>query len=636
MKTRRLFFAGLMVLFCAAAVAAQDEEFEELSPAPDTHYDPALATAKITSPDGQNKISLDIKGMDVIDVLKMLAGRANMNIVVGKNVTGRVTLFLKDVDVWDAFEIILLANDLAYEKKGSIINVMTQRDYELIYGERFQDKKLAKVVQLKYAKAIDLSRALNQIKTNLGRIVVDEGSNTIALIDSPLKVEEMEAFIRKTDTLIQTKVFELNYAQVDKLAPKIQEMLTKGIGSLRIDERTNKLVVTDYPPKLNEIGQVITAFDEKTPQVLIDAQIIEITPTDTFKMGVNWQYWIESNFRYVGNFAAASGNQILQFGVAAKDAVIGQKGDYSTVVDLLHTIGATKTLASPRIVTLNNQEAKILVGSKEPYGVATVTQSTTTAATATTIEYIESGIKLSVTPTINRDGYVTMKIKPEISSAESRELEIAGQKNTAFSTTSSEAETTVMLKDGVTILIGGLKKDVRTESISKLPILGDIPFIKWAFRSKSKEITGTKELVILITPHIITGDSPLTNFAEALPKNGAVASMVKDNVIIEKIKAVTDEQGPFDELARYYEVVSQRLKNLIPSGLPKDQKGQVKLAFTLSKDGYLVSGPKILETSNSKLKTAAIKTVKSASPFPSFPRSLAKEEETFTVKLVYE
>jgi type II secretory pathway component HofQ len=117
----------------------------------------------------------------------MLASRSGLNIVIGKNVNGKVTLFLKNIDPWDAFEIVILSNDLAYEKKGNIINVMAQRDYELLYGERFQDKKEARTIKLKHAKAADLSRALGQIKTNIGKIVVDEGSNTISLIDSPQK-----------------------------------------------------------------------------------------------------------------------------------------------------------------------------------------------------------------------------------------------------------------------------------------------------------------------------------------------------------------------------------------------------------------------------------------------------------------
>ena len=173
----------------------------------------SLLTANSVFGQTNNKISLDIKGMDIVDVLKTLANRTGMNLIIGKNVTGRVTLFLKDVDVWDAFEIVLLANELAYQKQGEIINVMSQRDYELLYGERFQDKKQAKTIPLKYARAADLSRALNQIKTNIGRVVVDEGSNTLVLIDTPKKINEMQDFIKNADLPTQARVFNLNYAQ---------------------------------------------------------------------------------------------------------------------------------------------------------------------------------------------------------------------------------------------------------------------------------------------------------------------------------------------------------------------------------------------------------------------------------------
>lgn len=285
-----IFITIAAFLFLAGNASAQNEELSQES---------------------KNTISLDIKGMDIVDILKMLSTRTGMNIVVGKNVTGKVTLFLKNVDAWDAFEIILLANDLAYEKKGDIINVMTQRDYELQYGERYQDKKQAKTIQLKYAKAVDLSRALNQFKTNVGKIVVDEGSNTLILLDNPQKIKEMEDFIKSADLPLKTKVFSLNYAQADKIQTKIQEAITKGIGSLKIDERTNKIAVTDYPERLIEIAKIIQAFDEKTPQVLIDAQIIEIRPSDKFEMGIDWDYWIEKNFKVAGALPIGTSSRLL-------------------------------------------------------------------------------------------------------------------------------------------------------------------------------------------------------------------------------------------------------------------------------------------------------------------------------------
>jgi len=146
---------------------------------------------EVIEPVDPNRISLDLKGVDIIDVLKMLSSRSGLNIVAGRNVRGRVTLFLKDVDVWDAFEIILAANNLAYEKRADIINVMTERDYEQLYGEKYYNKKDLRVFRLEYAKAVDVSKALNQAKSKIGKIITDEPSNTLIVIDSPKSIAEM-------------------------------------------------------------------------------------------------------------------------------------------------------------------------------------------------------------------------------------------------------------------------------------------------------------------------------------------------------------------------------------------------------------------------------------------------------------
>jgi type II secretory pathway component GspD/PulD (secretin) len=480
-----------------------------------------------------NKISLDIKGMDVVDVLKMLAQRANLNIVVGKNVTGRVTLFLKDTEPWDAFEIVILGNDLAYQKQGEIINIMTQRDYELQYGERFQDKKQAKIIKLRYAKAADLAKALNQIKTNVGKIVVDDGSNTVVIIDVPEKLKEMKEFIKKTDLPLQTQVFSLNYAAAEKLSPKLQEAITKGVGSLRIDERSNRIVVTDYPRSLAAISEIIKAFDDKTPQVLIDAQIIEIKPSDKFEMGVDWDYWIKTHFRTSLSLPINKTNALI---LSTATSTPTNPGDYKGIIDILRTIGDTKILSSPRIMVLNNQEAKILVGTKDAYITSSVTQTTGTAVTADTVNFVESGIKMFVTPTVNRDGFVTMKIKPEVSSAEVKSLISQDKKTDVPIITSSEAETTVMVKDGVTIIIGGLRRDRKLETVKKVPILGDLPGLRYFFSSTSIQIDKA-DLIILLTPHVMSGENSYTAFSEIKPRNGAVVDMRNGEIIEEKITA---------------------------------------------------------------------------------------------------
>ncbi|MBN1913615.1 MAG: hypothetical protein JW788_04370 [Candidatus Omnitrophica bacterium] len=626
MKNKLIFVLTAFFIFLTGTIFAQ----ENLR---------ANAPAQSSPPQDPSRISLDIKGMDVVDVMKMIASRSGMNIVVGKNVTGRVTLFLKDVDIWDAFEIILLANDLAYDKKGGIINVMTQRDYELLYGQRHQVKTRVKVVTLRYAKAIDLARALTQMKTNIGRIIVDEGSNTMVLIDTEEKLKEMEDFIDSTDLLVQTKIFELNYSQADKISAKVQEAITKGVGSIKIDERTNKIIVTDYPEKLEEISKIIEAFDEKTSQVLIDAQIIEIKPSHKFEAGLDWDYWITKNFRFVTSIPTATAANRLTFGMATDNLSLTGKEQYKGIIDLLRTIGDTKILSSPRIMALNNQEAKILVGTKEPYASqTTVTGEGGTVTTSETINFVDVGIKLHVTPTINKDDFVTMKIRPEISSAAERYTTAKGEQIPIVTT--SEAETSVMLKDGVTIIIGGLSKEEKSETRKSIPVFGDIPFLGALFRNKSKEVKKT-ELVILLTPHIMSGDSAYTELLQIKPKDGAVMKMVGGNIVSENISSDQTSRvnrREFANIIEYRNFIWQKISQIASGYIGEDEvyKGRVHVSFILDSRGQLKEWPKVLASTNNLLDLVALKSVKEASPFPPFPKFIDSQEEAFTVMFSYD
>ena len=608
-------------------------------------YPSCFAQGALAGPPGQNtvsaagvkeappsKVSLDIKGMDVVDVLKMLSSRYNLNIVIGKNVTGRVTLFLKEVPLEDALELILLANDLAYEKQGDIINVMTQRDYELKYGERYKDNKTAKIIQLKYAKAADLSRALNQIKSNVGRIVVDEGSNTLSLIDTPDKLAEMDDFIKKTDLPLKTEVFELNYAQAEKLNAKIQEAITKGVGSLKMDERTNKIVITDYPDKIEEIRKIVSAFDEKTPQVLIDAQIIEINPSDTFKMGVDWNYIIEKYFAVKFALPVSTAGALF-IGTPSNQSAPATAGQYKAIIDILRTIGDTKILSSPRIMVLNNQEAKILVGTKEAYITSTTTVTETNPITTQTVNFVDVGIKLYVTPTINKDDFVTMKIRPEISSSKTTELISDDKKTEVPIVTTSEAETTVMVKDGVTLIIGGLRKDKKEKTVNKIPILGDIPLVGKLFSSTTDAVTKT-ELVILLTPHLMSGEKSYTDFNEIKPKDGAIAKMVDNEIVKDRFDDMPYDL-PKDE-SEYYNMIVEKINGLAFLERKAEQKGHIKVVFVLSKDGRLIGEPYVSETDNTALIPFVTMAIKDSSPFPPFPRTLKKTTEKFKISLLYE
>ena len=608
----------------------------------------------------QSKISLDLKGLDIIDVLKMLSTRSGMNIVVGKNVTGRVTIFLKDVNIWDAFEIILASNNLAYDTKDNIIYVMTDRDYEFIYGEKFGDKKQLLTRGLKYAKAQDVSTTLNQIKSTIGRVIIDEATNTVVVLDTAAKVKQMEVVIDNLDKPTQTKVFELKYAQADKISPKIQEAISKGVGALRIDERTNKIAVTDFPGKIAEIGKIIAAFDEKTPQVRIDAQIIEISPEkDEFKMGVDWDVWINKNFRFINSLSLGNANK-LSLGAAAGGINVSEKYDRKGVIDALRTIGKTKILSSPSIMALNNQEAKILVGTKEAYITSTTSQSGSgTEVSSQQVNFVDVGIKLYVTPTINKDGFVTMKIKPEVSSSKTTDLTSEGKVTQVPIVTTSEAETTIAIKDGTTIVIAGLKKDKKEDEIRKFPVLGDIPLLGLPFRSVNHSLTKT-ELVIFLTPHIVTEEklplyNSLTQDEDILKLNrqtadaqtqgtrqtmslgSSPAARVQD--VMPKFsqgQVVRDIQF-FTNIHDYGEYLRKKIMSAVSAIADNAPlKGEALVSFMLFADGQLSGEPQIIFLTSEELREPTMNAIKTASPFAKFPQDLPKLQERFSLSILYD
>jgi type II secretory pathway component GspD/PulD (secretin) len=176
--------------------------------------------------------------------------------------------------------------------------------------------------------------------------------------------------------------------------------------------------------------------------------------------------------------------------------------DFRVIMDMLKTFGDVKTLSTPRIMATDGQEAKILVGSKKVYVTDTVTQTNSGTNTAEQVQFVDVGVKLYVTPTINKEGFITMKVRPEVSSATTSYTTAQG--NTVPIVDTSEAETSVLIKDGVTVVMGGLMKNERTKNTYKLPLLGEIPFLGGIFRRTEDAITKT-ELVIFLTPHIISG-----------------------------------------------------------------------------------------------------------------------------------
>jgi MSHA biogenesis protein MshL len=484
----------------------------------------SLVWAQAQQPEGQvisspsveeglnQRMALDLRDLDIVDTLKFLATKGGINIISGKDVSGRVSLFLKNVTIKDALDIILLANNLAYEKRGDILYVMTESDYKQAHGSNFKDTRKIKIFNLKYAKPDSIFKTIDVLKSDIGKVIVDEESGTVIIMDTPEKIGEMEKAINNLDQVTLTKTFALQYAKAKEVQAILATRLdVKKTGIVSLDELNNQVIVTALPARMKEAEELIKGMDKKTKQVLLEAKIIKVILKDQFTMGVDWSKVLTSmkkqGLNLAGDFAfpSSTGN-FIRLGMGNDQ---GTEHNYSAVIQMLQEFGQTRNLSSPSIAVVNGQEAKIHVGRTEAYVTTTIATGSISSSTAAQVTFMDVGVQLVVTPTINDDGFVTMKLKPEVSNVDSTlTYKIAADvDNSVPLVASTTAETTVMVKDGMTVIIGGLRKDEKIKTVDKVPFLGDLPFLGAAFR-KTTDLVEKDEIVVMITPHILSADTP--------------------------------------------------------------------------------------------------------------------------------
>ena len=495
-----------------------------------------------------DKISLDLKGIDVLELFRILSMKMDVTIVPSKSVGGRVNIFLNNVSFKDAFDIVLISQDLAAERKGNIINVMTAPEYEKIYGKKYNEQRIIKTLRLNYAKPSTVFNVLSQIKSDIGKIIVDESTGTVVMLDIPSKVRLMESTLKDLDQPLRTEVFDLKYAKSSDMKTQLASVITTGPGELYVDERSSKVAVSDLPEKLLKIRKILKAFDSAPQQVFIESEIVQLTLNRDFERGINWQkvfsdeQWIKwlklaGGMTLVGNFPNASTAITSAFQKITVGSLTS-KDHFNAIINFLEQYGDTKILSRPRIAAINNQEAKVLVGTRQAYVTATQSQGQATTVTSESIQFIDVGVKLNVVPTINADGFITMKIKPEISSVASTLTTKAGSIVPIVST--SEAETVVKVKDGTMIMIAGLMSDNKTDTVNGIPLLGKIPWIGAAFSSRSAVTTKT-ELIVFLTPYIITGESIVSGTE---PEKSVPADLMDDSLEKSIISRKLDQINP--------------------------------------------------------------------------------------------
>ena len=386
-------------------------------------------------------ITLDAEDAYLPTVLKILAEKGDLNIITGPGVAaGRLSIHMKDVPIDQAVNLVVRAAGLAYERIGNSILVADLKTLKEETGLS------SYVVELKYADARDVQAAIKNLSAD---ITIDAGGNRLIVVTSPRVIAEIREVVR----------------------------------------------VLDVPAK----------------QVMLEARIVEVSTDDVKRLGIDWDQLTRQGFIFVeGNYDSSVGtgdqitntpvfpntpgtNDIFKLKNFSRTAQV-----FRVALDLLIRDGNARVLANPKIATLNGREASILIGTRIPYTTTGTVFAGGAAAPTQRIEREEVGIKLRITPLINADGYITTQISPEVSSV----IGFRGPNNDLPVIATRQATTTVRLKDGNSVIIGGLLSEEKTSTVSKVPILGSIPGIGYLFQH---HVTGVskKDLVIEVTPRIL-------------------------------------------------------------------------------------------------------------------------------------
>jgi type IV pilus assembly protein PilQ len=432
------------------------------------------------------KLSLNFQNIEVRALLQVIADFTNFNVVTSDTVTGNVTLRLKDVP-WDqALDIILQAKSLGLRKTGNVILIAPKE--ELASKEKLELESKASIAQLEplrtqsfqlnYTKAEEVSKGLtgqssgqggagsaaSRILSPRGSVIYEVRTNQLFVSDIPSKLEEIQAMIAKIDIPVRQVLIEARIVEAEDTFGR-----SLGVKLGASDLRGIRGGVPGYGPGDNKlaIGGNINAIGAQTGQ----AGSLAFGDTNFVNLPAVGQGGLNAATFAVSLFSAAA-NRFLNLELSALEAD-----------------GKGKVVSSPRLVTADQIKAMIRQGTRIPYQKAT-------SSGATSVEFIDATLKLEVTPQITPEGNVIMQVEVN---KDAPGAAVGG----IFSIDTKSVQTQVLVENGGTLVIGGIFEQTDQENVTKVPFLGDIPYLGNLFKTKSRTSKKT-ELLIFLTPKIVT------------------------------------------------------------------------------------------------------------------------------------
>jgi type IV pilus assembly protein PilQ len=401
----------------------------------------------------QKRISIDFRDTPIDDVIRAIAEQADVDIVKSPKVIGNVTTKLTDIPLEEALKNILTAHGYGYVADKNMITIMPIAD----------------------------------------------------ILDKP--------------EMIVSRIYRITYADVKGVEAALKKFISSK-GSLSSSPSTSNIIVTDIESRIKAIDTFIAEIDRITPQILVEVRIYDITSQETLDLGVQWQAgrnttydgtvtgtlglnpttgrrdpFITGLFSNSTNKTLSSSSGVLRLGL------LNSSIDIDAVLKAQQETINAKLLANPRILVLDNETALFDIVREIPYTESTATSE---GGSYTSTRFKNVGVKLQVTPHVTRDGMLRLHIIPEFG------VIVSTDEATNVPTVDTrKLDTITLVKDGDTVVLGGLRKKDVSQQINKIPLLGDLPLVGGLFRFEGEDTTVT-ELVVFITPRILVEQPVLT------------------------------------------------------------------------------------------------------------------------------
>jgi len=473
--------------------------------------------------DKERDIRIDFRDAEISTIINFLAKLSNLIVVMGDDIKGRVSVTsptpLNLNEVYEVLMAVLETKGITLVRTDKLLKAIPKRDaaqkwIDTYYGADpktvpFEDRVITQIAPVQYGKASDMLNNIRPLISPTGNAFVSNETNVIVITDVATNIRKLLAIVKHLDVsrieVVEedTRVYPVRYMKAKDIGDALGKVFAEKKGDkqeVKVTpvETVNALIVTANKNAHPRIKQIVDSLDIRKKQVLIEAKIVEATLSKGLDFGINLaQYLLEKGgVKHTITMKGGLANPLVSYTIKSDrlDATLNMLAEKKII----------NIISSPRILTSDNQKAKIIVGQEQPILKSVTdlggTQGGTTGKTVSDFVYKDVGIDLEVTPRINVDKDVAMDVSFKITSILS-EVEFPGNIK-APQMGKREASTGVIIMDGYTLVIGGMRENGQRDERQKIPILGDIPLIGLLF-SKIRKVNNQTELLVFITPHVV-------------------------------------------------------------------------------------------------------------------------------------